>query len=62
MTATRTYRLGDGPATARLYLDGRRSTHLGRRIDALASRLHTRRSDGAVFVREFHYVRIPAEE
>lgn len=48
---------------ARYYLDGRRvsradwdAAHLGRRIDTIGSRTHTRK-DGSVLVRAFHCIR-----
>ena len=65
MNALQVRRLGDQFYDARLYLDGKRVTHkvwnaahLGRSIDSLATRITTRKSDGAEMVREYHCIRV----
>jgi len=65
MQAMSVRRLSDSPRTARLYLDGKRvsrtaweTAHFGRRTDAYASRITTRKKDGAEIVREYHYIRV----
>ncbi len=64
MQAMRVRRLADSPASARLYLDGRRvsradwdTAHFGRDTDTYASRMQTRR-DGSIVVREYHCIRV----